>query len=122
MRRLTSTFAILALLSISTFTGASPHDNSNPHTHLYKRASGVTTDPSLANGQTFDYIIVGAGLAGVTVAARLAENASLTILLVEAGNDDRNDPRVYDIYNYGEAFGTNLVWQWGTDRGKGIQG
>ena len=55
--------------------------------------SGVTNDSSTASGQTFNFIIVGAGLAGVTVAARLAENSSVSVLLVEAGNDDRNDPR-----------------------------
>ncbi|KAI5118344.1 hypothetical protein M0805_009147 [Coniferiporia weirii] len=89
---------------------------------LHKRSSGVTSDPSTASGQTFDYIVVGAGLAGITVAARLAENSSLTILLVEAGNDDRDNPDVYDIYNYGDAFGTSLVWQWKADQGKTIQG
>ena len=93
-----------------------------PTAPLHKRASGVTTDPSLANGQTFDYIVVGAGLAGTVVAARLAENSSLTILLIEAGNDDRTDSRVYDIYEYGAAFGTSLTWQWPTDQGKNILG
>ena len=102
------------LLALPLLSAASPA--------LHKRASGVQTDPSLANGQTFDYIVVGAGLGGVTVAARLAENASLTILLLEAGNDNRDDPDVYDIYNYGNAFGTSLVWQWPTDQGRTIQG
>jgi hypothetical protein len=112
----------LSLLSTLTVFISPSFAIRHPHEHLFKRASGVTTNPSLANGQTFDYIVVGGGLSGITVAARLAENASATILLIEAGNDDRNDPRVYDIYNYGQAFGTNLVWQWGTDRSKGMQG
>lgn len=71
---------------------------------------GVTSDASAAANQTFDYIVVGAGLTGTTVAARLAESSSITVLLVEAGGDDRTDPRVYDIYNYGEAYGTELDW------------
>ncbi|KAG6853833.1 hypothetical protein C0991_000947 [Blastosporella zonata] len=66
--------------------------------------SGITTSPSAANGQTFDYIIVGGGLTGTTVAARLTENAGMTVLLIEAGADDRNDPRIYDINKYGEFF------------------
>jgi len=64
---------------------------------LVKRASGVTSSAAAANGQTFDYIVVGAGLAGTTVAARLAEDSSVSVLLIEAGADNRNDPRVYDI-------------------------
>jgi len=101
------------LLSLSAASYASP---------LVKRASGVTSDPSTANGQTFDYIVVGAGLAGTTVAARLAENSSLTILLIEAGADDRTNPEVFDIYEYSVAFGGPLDWAWPTDQNKVMHG
>ncbi|KAL0959214.1 hypothetical protein HGRIS_014493 [Hohenbuehelia grisea] len=86
--------------------------------NLHKRAFGVSTSASVANGQTFDYIVIGGGLTGTTVAARLAEDSSKTVLLVEAGADNRNDPRVYDLYNYGQAFGSELDWSWQTDGGK----
>jgi len=89
---------------------------------LVKRASGVTSSAAAANGQTFDYIVVGAGLAGTTVAARLAEDSSVSVLLIEAGADNRNDPRVYDIYRYGEAFNSELTWSWPADQGKSILG
>jgi len=89
---------------------------------LQKRAFGVTTSPTSVNGQTFDYIVVGAGLTGTAVAARLAENSGVTILLVEAGADNRQDPRVFDLYNYGQAFGSELDWAWPTDRGKIMPG
>lgn len=102
------------LLSLPLLVSASPV--------LHKRASGVTTDASTANGQTFDYIIVGGGLAGITVAARLAEDSSKTVLVVEAGNDDRTDSRIYDVYNYGQAFGTSLDWAWSTDLGRTMRG
>jgi choline dehydrogenase len=65
---------------------------------------------------------VGAGLTGTTVAARLAENKSVTVLLIEAGNDDRTDSRVYDLYSYGQAFGSSLDWAWPTDQGKTMRG
>ena len=83
---------------------------------LQKRASGVTTDPSTANGHTFDYIVVGGGLTGTTVAARLAENSSVTVLMIEAGADERQNPDVYDIYNYGTFFGSNRNWAWPTEK------
>jgi choline dehydrogenase len=82
--------------------------------------SGVTSNSSAAAGQTFDYIVVGGGLAGITVAARLTENPAITVLLVEAGADDRTDPRVYDIYTYGQAFGSDLDWNYPADQGRHI--
>ena len=88
--------------------------------NLNKRA--VTTSPGDVNGKTYDYIVVGGGLSGLTVAARLAENPSVTVLVIEAGRDDRNDARIYDIYKYGQAFGTDLMWNWPTDHGRGIIG
>ncbi|RDB29937.1 Glucose oxidase [Hypsizygus marmoreus] len=102
------------LLGLAAYASASPS--------LHKRAAGVTTSASAANGQTFDYIIVGGGLTGTTVAARLAENAGVTVLLIEAGADDRKNPLVYDIYNYGQFFSSNLNWNWPADQGRSIPG
>ncbi|EJD07152.1 glucose oxidase [Fomitiporia mediterranea MF3/22] len=88
---------------------------------LGKRAFGVTSDPNTANDQTFDYVIVGGGLAGLTIAGRLTEDPSTTVLVIEAGNDDRKDPRVFDLLEYGAVFGTSLDWAWGTDQNRVIR-
>ncbi len=80
--------AALSLCFLSLYTNAAlqkPFNDALP-------VSGVTTDSSTAAGKTFDYIIIGGGLAGITVAARLSENASVTVLVIEVGNDDRNNP------------------------------
>ncbi|TRM58470.1 hypothetical protein BD626DRAFT_410370 [Schizophyllum amplum] len=104
----------LTLIAIyASYVDASP---------LTKRASGVTNSADGANGQTFDYIVVGGGLAGMTVAGRLAEDASVTVLSIEAGADNRQDERVYNIYNYGQAFDTELDWAWPTDQGREMRG
>lgn len=42
----------------------------------------------------FDYIIVGGGTAGLTVAARLSEDSHVRVLVVEAGADKTRDPLV----------------------------
>ncbi|KAF9268268.1 glucose oxidase [Marasmius fiardii PR-910] len=110
---------VLPLLFSFTLTGnAALHDQQPLRANTSNAPPyGVTTDPSLADGQTFDFIVVGGGLTGTTVAARLAETDRYTVLLVEAGRDDRLDERVYDIYQYGSSFGTEMDWQWETEHG-----
>lgn len=85
---------------------------SNPH--------GVTSNVDDAAWKTYDYVVVGGGLTGIAVAARLAENPAITVLVIESGGDSRNDPRVYDVYKYGQAFGTELDWQFTADNGRNM--
>ncbi|KAB5588733.1 Glucose oxidase [Ceratobasidium theobromae] len=82
----------------------------------------TTSNASLVDGRTYDYVVVGGGLTGLTVASRVSEVPGVTVLVVEAGRDDRADPRVYDIYSYGQAFNSDLNWNWPADQGKSIPG
>ncbi|KAF8663985.1 hypothetical protein AX16_000836 [Volvariella volvacea WC 439] len=50
--------------------------------------SALYKDPSQLPSTTYDYVVIGAGIGGSIVAARLSENPNHQILLIEAGGSD----------------------------------
>ncbi|KAI1848623.1 hypothetical protein JX266_005482 [Neoarthrinium moseri] len=54
---------------------------------------------------SFDYIVIGGGTAGLTVASRLTEDALIRVLVVEAGSDNTQDPLVLTPGLVGGQFG-----------------
>ena len=79
-----------------------------PHYSRANKAHGITTNADQVTNGTFDYIICGGGLTGLVVASRLSEDPNISVLVIEGGNDDHEDPRVNDVRTYGEAFETEL--------------
>ncbi|KAH8898782.1 GMC oxidoreductase [Thozetella sp. PMI_491] len=55
----------------------------------------VTNDTAVAADKTFDYVIVGAGLAGLTVGNKLSGRGH-SVLIIEAGPDDSANPVIYN--------------------------
>ncbi|KAF2087759.1 GMC oxidoreductase [Saccharata proteae CBS 121410] len=47
------------------------------------------------DSETFDTIIIGGGTSGLVTATRLSEDCSNRVLVIEAGADRRDDPRVF---------------------------
>lgn len=79
-----------------------------PHRPRADEARGITTDVDRVANQTFDYVICGGGLTGLVVASRLSEDPKISVLVIENGYDDHEDPRVNDVRTYGEAFESEL--------------
>jgi choline dehydrogenase len=81
-----------------------------------------------------DYVIVGAGSAGCTLAARLTEDPSVSVTLIEAGGKGRH-PNISIPAAFANQFRTKLDWDYNTEpephcdgrslyipRGKGLGG
>lgn len=95
---LSSSLLSLALVSVAL---AAP-------LRTWPRPANITALPESLLGESFDYVIAGGGLTGLSVASRLTEDPSITVLVIEAGQDNHLDQRVYDVRTYGAAFGSEL--------------
>jgi 4-pyridoxate dehydrogenase len=64
-------------------------------------------------GESFDYIVIGAGSAGCTVANRLTKNGSTRVLVIEAGGWDRH-PLLKLPLGWGKIL-LDRMYDWGYD-------
>ena len=67
----------------------------------------------VAEAESFDYVIIGAGSAGCTLANRLSADADVRVLLLEAGGWDRH-PFVKLLLGWGKVL-LNRIYDWGYD-------
>ncbi|KAI5918205.1 putative choline dehydrogenase [Camillea tinctor] len=70
--------------------------------------------------QDFDYLIVGGGTAGLAVAARLSENPSLSIGVLEAGPAALGEAAINEPGRFLETLGTKYDWQFETTPQAGL--
>jgi len=61
---------------------------------------------------SFDYIIIGGGTAGLTVANRLTELSNITVAVIEAGGEVYNNTNVTNVNGFTTALGTPIDWQY----------
>lgn len=70
----------------------------------------------------FDYLVVGGGTAGLVVAARLSEDSTLTVGVLEAGPAGLGERTIEIPGLYGETLGTDYDWQFETVPQPGLAG
>lgn len=73
--------------------------------------------------ERFDYVVVGGGSAGCVIAARLAEQVGVTVLLLEAGQKVPPTPLLQCPARFGELINSKHDWRFdGYPRGKMLGG
>lgn len=65
----------------------------------------------MSNGKSYDYVIVGAGSAGCTLANRLTEDPDVQVLVIEAGGSDKH-PYITVPLGWGKIL-FNRLFDWG---------
>ena len=70
----------------------------------------------------YDFVVVGAGTAGCAVANRLSASGRFTVLLLEAGGEDRN-PWIHIPLGTGRVFNDpNLNWRYESEPEEALAG
>jgi choline dehydrogenase len=70
----------------------------------------------------FDYIVVGSGSAGAALAARLTEDPTICVLVLEAGPRDRHPFQLMPLAFPKVAWGNIGTWQYKTEPEPGLYG
>ncbi|EOQ99109.1 Choline dehydrogenase [Wallemia ichthyophaga EXF-994] len=84
---------LLASLASSTLAAYNPHSQ---HKHWLTSRADTSDDVSKVNNKDFDFIVVGGGVGGLAVAARISENENLTVAVIEAGGDgSEHEDQIY---------------------------
>ncbi|KUJ20830.1 alcohol oxidase [Mollisia scopiformis] len=60
----------------------------------------------------YDYIVVGGGPGGLTVANRLSEVSGISVAVIEAGREVFNNPNVTSVDGFTTALNTAIDWQY----------
>ena len=72
----------------------------------------MSETPAGQGTTTFDYVIAGGGTAGCVLAARLSEDPSVTVCLVEAGPSDVGDRNILELAEWMHLLDSGYDWDY----------
>jgi len=67
-----------------------------------------------AHVDEYDFIVIGGGTSGLVIAARLTENPEISVLVLEAGDNYIEDPRVGMPAGWPALLETEADWNFQT--------
>lgn len=65
---------------------------------------------------SFDVVIIGGGTAGLALAARLSDDPSVQVAVLEAGEDKTTDPRVSTPATWTTTLKSEVDWDFRTTK------
>lgn len=71
---------------------------------------------------SYDFVIAGGGTAGLVLAARLSEDPSQSVIVLEAGSDHSEDFQVKTPAFYAALFGTDVDWNFASEAQSNLLG